>query len=302
MSLISVAGIRSRLFRNGTTNPLGFAYQSTTGATQYAFPTGMVVTGRNNRSNGAWATIRAGGGLVLAYVDGMEIPQGTLTGDDITLYAGAAVWPTKAQGISDPTNQPNGGDRWNTQFTKFADITVGAAWVTTFVSRVATIMATNNFDGIFLDVQGARPWSSGAWGANWGDSSLSQGDWTAAEMAAWTAGSIDLVNKLNTALGSQYLIVTNNVWNSISGATSAHAYINGVCIEHHSALSGGNPSSNAIYARDATFGRSPRRVLAIATSTPDALDWLTIPNITHISDQGSYNSVSTPPVGFNDLG
>lgn len=288
------------------TNPMGLAYQSTTGTAAYGHPTGMLITGRSNRDDPAFQTVRTAGGKILAYFDLVEATDCAFTTTcsdpyDAAFWLGVTYWPYLTQGNGGP---PAGQHRRNTAATYLADITVGSSWVTTAVGRIATYYASGNYDGVFIDVTGARLFSTGTTGANWstdwGSSTACPG--TECEHSAWTLGNIDLVRQLAAALPAGAIIVNNNVWNDagITGlGTPGQQYVNGVCLEHHAAFASGAPSANAAYARDATFGRLPRHILSIGVSTADAIQWQLIPNVTEISDQASYVSVSTPPIPFH---
>jgi hypothetical protein len=266
------------------TNPLGFAYNSTVGLDMYAHPGGMVVTGRCNRYSPDFATARAGGAEVLAYLDVMERPDHTVCAADDDFYGGppgsTPLWP-----------YPTPGQRVNYHNMHMTDMRVGSAWVDRAVAYIQNLMVENKVDGVFLDVIGARLWSTLA---NW-DS------WPTSEQQAWTAGNIDLVRRIDVirrAINPRFIVVTNNVWDvSGTAGTTAEPYVDGIVLEHH-------PSTSTVHQAMAAKQYSNlghRRVLAIANSTDDARAWAGMQGITHVSDQTDYSAVSTPPVGFHRL-
>ena len=67
------------------------------------------------------------------------------------------------------------------------DITAGSAWSTDVVNYVTALMNSGTVDGVFVDVLGARLWTS-----VWGDMSTT-------EQNSWTLGAIDLVRRLDAA-------------------------------------------------------------------------------------------------------
>src|SRR4051794_31975894 len=67
-------------------NPLGLAYSQTTNVSLYAKPTGVLVTGRCNRYNSAFAAARSKGAEVLAYIDAFERPDNYLCALDQGFY------------------------------------------------------------------------------------------------------------------------------------------------------------------------------------------------------------------------
>jgi len=263
------------------TNPAGFAYKFTTGVEQYGHPTGMLITGRCNRYAPEFAAARANGAEVLAYLNAPERPDSPVCGLDNEFYMGdpsrVPLWP-----FAPRVNFPN---------NHLTDITVGSAWTDQVVSYIETLMRENKVDGVFLDVLGARLWSTLA---NW-DS------WPAAEQDAYTAGNVDLVRRLDAkrrAINPKFIIVNNNNWSDQGAAGRAgEPYVDGISIEHHAATEPFN-SAEAGHA----FGNlGHRRVIAIGRSTADAQQWATVQGVTHVSDEQTYGTVTPPPIGFHRL-
>lgn len=270
------------------TNPLGFAYNSTANVSAwYGKPTGMVITGRCNRDGAEgleYTKARANGAEVLVYLAVPERPDTQVCPEDTEFYGGdlsqTPLWP-----------YPTYGQRVNWPGTHLTDMRVGSAWINQVVAYIENLMRTDEVDGVFLDVVGARLWSSrAAWDT-----------WPQQEKDAWTAGNIDLVRRLDAkrrAINPRFIIVNNNVWD-VAGTTGSDAepYVDGICLEHHS------PSGeyHRRVAGNAYGNLWHRRVLAIARSTEEARQWATVQGVTHVSDQQTYGSVSPPPIGFNRL-
>lgn len=284
-SLVVPAGVPPAVATNTLpTNPIGFAYQSTTNIGQYAHPTGMLVTGRCNRYAPEFAAARANGAEILAYLNVMQRNDSTVCGADDAFYGGppgsTPLWP-----------YPTPGTRVNWPGTHMTDMRVGSAWVNRAVTYIENLMVEDKVDGVFLDDIGARLWSSlAAWDT-----------WPAWEREAWTAGTIDLVRRLDAkrrALNPRFIIVNNNVWD-VAGTvgTTAEQYVDGICLEHH-------PPDSAYHQRVAGKPYSNlghRRVLAVAHNPAEAQQWATVQGVTHVSDQTNYGSVTTPPIPFHRL-
>lgn len=266
-------------------NPLGFAFTSVTGVSQYAHPTGILITGRDNRYDPAFAAARAAGAEVLTYLDPMERPDVAVGPLDLEFYDGditlVPLWPY-------PAGSP--GTRINYPGTKMTDMTAGSAWILHVVSYIEALMIEGKVDGVYLDVVGSRLYSTGATGANFDD-------WPADEQAAWTAGNVDLVQRLNASrlrLNPSFIIVNNNVWDNVGpSGLAGEQYVDGVAMEHH-------PFSQAFAKAYVghTFRGVRRRVIVIAQSTADAVQWQYIKGVTHVSDQTSYLTVDTPSIPF----
>jgi len=266
------------------TNPLGLAYNSTTGLDTYAHPGGMVVTGRCNRDSSAFAAARAGGAEVLAYLDVVERYDFTVCAADDDFYGGppgsTPLWP-----------YPTVGQRGNYKNMHMTDMRVGSAWVDRAVSYIRNLMVEDKVDGVLLDVVGARLWSKLA---NW-DS------WPQSEQQAWTAGNIDLVRRIDAlrrSINPRFIVVTNNVWDvSGTSGTTAEPYVDGIMLEHHDPTS----AYHQRLAGKAYSNLGHRRVVAVANNTAEAQQWATVQGITHVSDQTDYSAVSPPPVDFHRL-
>lgn len=269
------------------TNPLGFAYavgSDDEASARYGRPTGMVITGKCNRYAPGFATARANGAEILAYLNTIDRPDSQVCSADTAFYGGdlstTPLWP-----------HPTYGQRVNWAGTHMTDIRVGSSWANSVVAYVENLMREDKVDGVFLDVVGARLWSALA---NW-DS------WPQSEKDEYTRGTVDLVRRLDArrrAINPRFIIVNNNIWqgNGTLGR-AGEPYVDGVCLEHH-------PATSAFHRNEAgrTFGNlGHRRVLIIAESTADAQAWADVQGVTHVSDQQRYGVPSPPPVGFNRL-
>lgn len=272
------------------TNPLGIAYASTTNVSLYGHPTGMLIAGRCNRYDPAFATARANGAEILAYLDAAERSDSQVCALDNEFYGGppgsTPLWPF-----------PTPGQRVNWPGTHMTDIRAGSTWSNQVVAYIENLMREDKVDGVFLDVVGARLWSSLS---GWDDTSGSN-MWTQAEKNAWTAGNIDLVRRIDAkrrAINPRFIVVNNNVWDTPGGAgLPGEQYVDGICLEHHA-------STGAYHQRVAgkPYGNlGHRRVLAIADSTADAQQWANVQGVTHVSDQATYSNPTPPPIGFHRL-
>jgi len=267
-------------------NPMGLAYTSTSGVSSYAKPGGLVITGRCNRYSSAFASARANGAEVLAYLNPVEAYNYPLCSLDSAFYMGnvstVAKWP-----------YPSAGARANFPNNKLVDIRKGSTWSNHVVAYISNLMREDKVDGVFLDVVGARLWTSMA---NW-DS------WPQWEKDQWTDGNVDLVRRLDAArraINPRFIVVSNGKWLGLGAnerGQPGEQYVDGVGMEHHS-LS--NTWHRAYAAR--TFSNlGHRRVLAIGNNASEAQGWMNVQGITHASSQASYNQVTAPPVAFNRL-
>jgi len=270
-------------------NPLAVSYKNTTNANLFAHPTGMIVPGRCNRYDTAFTDARAAGAEVLAYLDAAERPDSPVCALDEQFYMGNSstvpLWGKDA----------NGNWRVNFDNHTLADIRAGSAWSDFVVSYVGQLMRDDDVDGVFMDAIGSRLWGPLA---DWEH-------WPAAERQAWTQGSVDLVRRLDALrrqINPNFIIVNNNVWdqNGTFGLPG-ESYVDGVCLEHPS----GNPQDPTSYHykyAGRTFGNlGHRRVLVIASGATAAVQWASVPRVTHVSDQTSYANPGLPPVGFQRL-
>lgn len=263
-----------------TTNPFGLAYRYTTNASWYGRPGGMLITSNCNRNDASFATARANGAEILAYVNPVEALDFPQCAEDWTYYTGVALWPFPSVGVR--ANYPN---------THLADIRPGSAWSNRVVAHVESLMREDKVDGVMLDVVGARLWTSMA---NWNS-------WPQSEKNAWTDGNVDLVRRLDASrrlINPRFIIVSNNTWDrGDSRGTPGEQYVDGVMLEHHASTS----AFHRAYAGRAFSNLGHRRVIAIGRSTSDAAAWINVQGVTHVSDQATYAQVTAPPVAFHRL-
>lgn len=266
-------------------NPLGVAYSSTTNVALYGKPTGMLVAGRCNMYNAAFAAARLKGAEVLAYINAADRPDHFVCALDQKFYMGdygrVPLWP-----------YPSYGQRSVYPNFRMTDLRPGSAWILYVVKHIETMMRERKVDGVFLDVIGSRPWSKlSAWTT-----------WPQYEKDAWTDGSIDLVRRLDAkrrAINPDFLIVSNNVWDrGDSRAFAGEKYIDGIALEHPV-----RPMSqyhrNYVGRQFSNLGH--KRVLIIARDTTEARAWAAVPGVTHVSNQMTYGTPSVPPIGFSTL-
>lgn len=296
-------------------NPGGLAYVNNTNAATYGASSTMIITGRCNRYDPTFQAARAKGCELLAYLDFMERPDAPICALDETFYMGNSatvpLWPFLTNGFNSPPNLPAGQNRVNSAGNHMTDITVGSTWVTFGVNYVIALMKEGLVDGVFLDVIGARLFSSGATGANWG-LFPGAGDWLAAEMLAWTNGCVDIVRQLDAArraINPGFLIVNNNLWTGDTAAAglAGEPFVDGVCLEHHPYSS----TANVNYAGKTTFATlGHRRMLALCTNnatengvtipvSAEVAAWAQAQGVTNVFNQQSYVTLSSPLCALN---
>lgn len=283
-----VAGALSLLFVVGAeaANPLGIAFKYVTNVPLYGKSTGMLITGRCNRYDPAFAAARQRGAEVLAYINPVARPDHFVCAQDTQFYMNdigqVPLWPYPTYGQRSPW--PN---------TRMTDIRAGSDWSDHVVAFVERLMREGKVDGVFLDAVGVRPWSSLA---EWNS-------WPQSEKNAFAAGNVDLVRRLDArrrAIKPSFIIIANNVWEyGTTRALEGERYIDGVALEHPKPL---NPWHVRYAARP--FGNlGHRRVLVIANTRADAQAWSRVRGVTHVSDQTSaqYKHPNVPPVPFQTL-
>jgi hypothetical protein len=267
----------------GIVNPLGIFYDKTLeGVEQYQRPTALLVSGNCNRDDPRFSQARAAGAEVLAYINPTAVydvlpcrSQDSLYGPD---RERVPLWPF-----------PDYGERVSWKNTHMTDIRVGSPWSNHVVDYVEKLMRDGKVDGVFLDVVGARLWSSTTSWKSWSDK----------EQDAWTDGNIDLVRRIDArrrAINPDFIVVNNSFWErgdprGLEGAR----YVDGIVLEH--------PKLNDFEKRNAQrpYGDlGHRRVLVIAREG-EAQAWAQVPGVTHVGDQKTYGHPGPPPVPFSAL-
>jgi hypothetical protein len=285
-TLSCAAALAAYAPRAEAVNPLGIAYRDTTNVSLYGEPTGMLIAGRCNRNHPAFEQARHRGAEILVYVAPTERPDRRVCALDNELYlndvARVPLWP-----------YPSKGQRVSYPNMHMTDMRPGSPWILHVVDYVEQLMRARKFDGVFLDVCGARLWGKLA---DW-DS------WPQAEKDAWTDGNVDLVRRLDErrrAIDPDFIIVNNNVWDRGDQRGSAgERYVDGIMLEHPKA---GSPWH--IKNAGKPFGDlGHRRVLVIARDKDSAQEWAKVRGVTHVSDQATseYGHPNAPPVPFQPL-
>jgi hypothetical protein len=267
-------------------NPLGFAYSSTANVSKYARPTGVVVAGRCNRYQPAFAEVRRKGGEVLAYLNFANVPNHRGCAMDQQFYMGAygrvPLWPW-----------PSYGQREIFANTKMADVRKGGRWANHAVAYIEKLMRERRVDGVFLDTLGARPWGLSEWHT-----------WSLAEKNAWTDGVVDFVRRVDAkrrAINPNFIIVNNNLWSRSDGNTRgliARKYVDGITVEHPTLWL---KPFHRQQVDDVFSNLGHRRVFVIARSAEEARAWAGVKGVTHVSNQLTYKFPTVPPVSFKAL-
>jgi hypothetical protein len=289
------------------TNPLGFFFDDYFNRiAEYQHPTAMLVTGRCNRAHDNFRVARQEGAEVLAYVNPVDYQPNPACSDDRDLYPEsnpqANYWPYPSRGA-----RANYASKSGTTFP-LADLTVNSAWSNHVVDYVEGLMRGGLVDGVFLDVLGARLWSSRAAFSTWPQ-------W---EQDAWTQGSIDLVRRLDTLrnqINPRFIIVNNNTWNRSDSeghddglGHPGENYVDGICYEHHEVFAA------EVLAKP--YSGKHRRVLVISKNSTnndaDSTAWANIQGVTHVSNQAQTDTTDDKspydspdrvnPVGLHVLG
>jgi hypothetical protein len=269
-------------------NPFGFSFSKETNVPLYAKPTGLLITGRCNRYDAAFAAARAKGAEVLTYLNPASRPDGRVCALDqgfyMNNYGAVPLWP-----------YPSYGQRSMWANTRMTDMRAGSKWILWVVSYVEKLMRERKVDGVFLDAVGGRPWGSMNWES-----------WSQAEKNAWTDGAVDLVRRLDAkrrAINPNFIIINNNVWAITGGSTRGLAgekYVDGVNLEHPA---GGVNAFHLAYAKKPFGNLGHRRVLITAKTVTEARQWAAYSFVTHVSPQvaAQYGYPTAPAVGFKAL-
>jgi hypothetical protein len=170
------------------------------------------------------------------------------------------------------------------------DMRAGSAWSNHVVDFVEQMMRERKFDGVFLDVVGARVWADTT---DWKS-------WPQAERDEYTRGNIDLVRRIDEkrrAINPDFIVVNNSLWDRGDPiGFEGEKYVDGVVLEH--------PPLNDYhrkYAGHAFGDLGHRRVLVIARTTEDAKAWAQVPGVTNVTDERNYAHPDEPLVPFTAL-
>jgi hypothetical protein len=264
---------------------MGLAWKYTTNVAQYGKPTGVLIAGRCNWKDPAFASARAKGAEVLVYIAPTERPDHRVCDLDMQFYknnlGAVPLWP-----------YPTYGQRSGWPNTRMTDMRPGSQWIQYVVSYVEKLMREKKVDGVYLDSVGARRWGRLA---NWES-------WPQSEKNTWTDGNIDLVRRLDAkrrAINPDFIIVNNNTWDrGDSRGFAAEKYIDGINLEHPTTS---NYHKKYVGRQFSNLGH--RRVFVTANNRSEALMWAKVPGVTHVSDQTSsqYKHPNPPVVGFTRL-
>jgi hypothetical protein len=265
-------------------NPLGLFYDSSfTHFEAYEHPTAMLIAGNCNRDDPRFQQARAAGAEVLAYLNPTAVYDSLPCKRKPSLYGPdrerVPLWP-----------YPNYGERVSWKHTHMTDMRAGSNWSNHVVDFVEKLMRDGQFDGVFLDVVGARVWADTT---DWKT-------WPQSERDEYTRGNIDLVRRIDEkrrAIDPGFIVVNNSLWDRGDAlGFEGEKYVDGVVLEH--------PSLNEYHRRYAgrPFGDlGHRRVLVIARSTEDARAWAHVPGVTHVTDERNYAHPGAPLVPFTAL-
>jgi hypothetical protein len=265
-------------------NPGGLAFKYQTNVSLYGKPTGLMVTGRCNRYATEFATMRAKGGEVIAYLNATSRPDNRVCSLDqafyMNNYGAVPLWP-----------YPSYGQRSIWPGTKMIDMRAGSKWNLWVVSYVEKLMREKKVDGVFLDVIGARPYNQSNWTA-----------WPQWEKDAWTNGAIDLVRRIDAkrrAINPNFIVMNNSVW-STNGTLglAGEKYVDGVAIEGHTLN-----AYHLNYIKKPFSNLGHKRTFIISRSSADAKAWSATGVPTHVTYQplDHYAYPLAPVVGFRAL-
>ncbi|WP_129775731.1 hypothetical protein [Peristeroidobacter soli] len=273
--------------RAGAANPLGIAFKDTTNVALYGQPGGMLIAGRCNRNDPAFADARHKGAEVLLYIAPAERPDTRVCALDNEFYMNelsrVPLWP-----------YPHEGERVSYPKTHMTDMRPGSPWILHVVDYVTQLMRDGKVDGVFLDALGARPWNKQAmWEL-----------WPQKEKDEWTDGAIDLVRRLDEkrrAINPDFLIVSNGPWDrGDSRGQAGERYVDGIMLEHPKLGSKWHEKQ----AGESFGDLGHRRVLVVASGPDDARAWAKVKGVTHVCSQvgkGEYVHPTEPAVAFEPL-
>jgi hypothetical protein len=265
-------------------NPLGLFYDNSfTHFEAYEHATAMLIAGNCNRDDPRFQQARAAGAEVLAYLNPTSVYDSLPCRNKPGLYGHdrerVPLWP-----------YPSYGERVSWKHTHMTDIRAGSPWSNHVVEFVEQLMRDGKFDGVFLDVVGARVWAD----------TTEWKDWPQAEKDEYTRGNIDLVRRIDEkrrAINPDFIVVNNSLWDRGDPmGFEGEQYVDGVVLEH--------PALNDYHRRYAgrRFGDlGHRRVLVIARSAEDARAWAHVPGVTNVTDERSYGHPDEPLVPFTAL-
>lgn len=265
-------------------NPLALFYDdSFTNFEAYEHPTAMLIAGNCNRDDPRFQQARAAGAEVLAYINPTAVYDTLPCKHKPSLYgpdrARVPLWP-----------YPTYGERSSWRHTRMTDMRAGSAWSNHVVDFVEQMMRERKFDGVFLDVVGARVWAD----------TTEWKDWPQAERDEYTRGNIDLVRRIDAkrrAINPDFIVVNNSLWDRGDAiGFEGEKYVDGVVLEH--------PPLNDYHRKYAgrTFGDlGHRRVLVMARSADDARAWAHVPGVTNVTDERNYAHPDEPLVPFTAL-
>jgi len=278
---VAAAGSALVSARSSTANPLGLFYDNSfTNFEAYEHPTAMLIAGNCNRDDPRFQQARAAGAEVLAYLNPTSVYDSLPCRNKPGLYGHdrerVPLWP-----------YPSYGERVSWKHTHMTDMRPGSAWSNHVVDFVEQLMRDGQFDGVFLDVVGARVWAD----------TTQWSDWPQAERDEYTRGNIDLVRRIDQkrrAIDPDFIVVNNSLWDRGDAVGfEGEKYVDGVVLEH--------PALNDYHRRYAgrPFGDlRHRRVLVIARSTEDARAWAHVPGVTNVTDERTYAHPGEPLVPF----
>ena len=283
---VAASALVSALVSAGSTvaNPLGLFYDdSFTHFEDYEHPTAMLIAGNCNRDDPRFQQARAAGVEVLAYINPTAVYDSLPCKNKPGLYGRdrerVPLWP-----------YPQYGERVSWRHAHMTDMSAGSPWSDHVVDFVEQLMREGKFDGVFLDVVGARVWAD----------TTEWKEWPQSERDEYTRGNIDLVRRIDAkrrAINPDFIVINNSLWDRGDAlGFEGEKYVDGVVLEH--------PPLNDYHRKYAgrTFGDSGhRRVLVIARNADDARAWARVPGVTHVTDERNYGHPDEPLMPFTAL-
>jgi hypothetical protein len=263
-------------------NPWFLCYASTAGVVEKAGPTAIFVAD-SNRLDPEFQAARGKGAELFGYFNVNEVTDTRVSQLRDDFYMGDRIsvprWPTGR------VNWPN---------TQMLDVRVGSTWVNFAVDYLAERMTDGMLDGFFLDVIGARLWSSLA---DWAS-------WPLSERHDWQAGIVDFLRRLDQArrqLNPQFKFINNNRWYDTYGKyfVAGEPYVDGICLENIDPIF--TTTQNEANRPFSNLGH--RRVLTISKTMAHAQAWALVPGVTHVcyTNNGNYGTAQDAAVPCTDL-
>jgi hypothetical protein len=258
-----------------------FSYDNSfTNFEAYEHPTAMLIAGNCNRDDPRFQQARAAGAEVLAYLNPTSVYDSLPCRNKPGLYGHdrerVPLWP-----------YPSYGERVSWKHTHMTDMRPGSAWSNHVVDFVEQLMRDGQFDGVFLDVVGARVWADTT---QW--ERLAPGRARRIHARQHRPGSPHRSEAPRHRSG-----LYRGQQQSLGSRRRGRLRRREIRRRRGARAPGAQRLSPQV--RRPPFGDlGHRRVLVIARSTEDARAWAHVPGVTNVTDERTYAHPGEPLVPF----